>query len=78
MTFDLQCDECVYNEECPVGWSRNNAACLTLRKPDKIAVLYNLINDVLHGKKLDEKMKEQLDWDQYDIREGEKNESIKF
>lgn len=33
MTFkDIECFECKYGENCPVFWSRHNAACLTIRK----------------------------------------------
>jgi len=69
---DLKCNECIYNENCPAGWSRNNAACLTIRKPNESAILYNIIDNILSGKKLDEEMKSQLDWDYMahnDIRE---------
>ena len=64
MTFnDLQCNECIYANNCPAGWSRDNAACLTIRKPYEPSVLYNIINKILQGKKLNDEMKEQLDWD---------------
>ena len=29
---DVKCDNCKYSENCPVMWSHNNAACLTIRK----------------------------------------------
>lgn len=29
---DIECFECKYGENCPVFWSRHNAACLTIRK----------------------------------------------
>ncbi len=69
---DLECYECIYNDKCPVGWSRQNAACLTIRKPYEAAMLYNILNDIFCGKKLDDEMKEQLNWDYMshrDIRE---------
>ena len=60
---DLECYECIYNNECPAGWSRHNAACLTTRKPCESAILYNIINNIFNGKRLDAEMKAQLDWD---------------
>ena len=29
---DIECFECKYGEDCPVFWSRHNAACLTIRE----------------------------------------------
>ena len=29
----LECDECKYQDNCPVMWSMHNAACLTIQKP---------------------------------------------
>jgi hypothetical protein len=69
---DLECYECAYNAECPAGWSRHNAACLTIRKPYEATMLYNILNDIFSGKKLDDEMKEQINWDymaHMDIRE---------
>lgn len=28
----IKCENCRYGENCPVMWSYNNAACLTIRK----------------------------------------------
>ena len=64
MSFkDLECYECVYNAKCPVEWSRHNAACLTIRKPYETTMLYNILNDIFNGKKLNNEIKEQLNWD---------------
>ena len=60
---DIECYECIYNAECPAGWSRHNAACLTIRKPYEAMMLYNILNDIRSGKKLNDEMKEQIDWD---------------
>ena len=60
---DLECYECIYNNECPVKWSRHNSACLTIRKPYEAAILYNILNDIFSGKKLNDEMKEQISWD---------------
>ena len=54
---DLECYECIYNAECPAGWSRHNAACLTIREA---IMLYDILNDIFKGKKLDDEIKEQL------------------
>lgn len=72
MSFkDLECYECIYDAGCPAGWSRHNAACLTIRKPYEAAMLYNILNDIFSGKKLNDEMKEQINWDYHaheDIR----------
>ena len=60
---DIECYECIHNGKCPAGWSRHNAACLTIRKPSESAILYDIIDDIFHGKTLNEEMMEQLDWD---------------
>ena len=33
LDFNLNCSYCVYSLMCPVGYSRNCAACLTLSEP---------------------------------------------
>ena len=47
---DLECYECIYKDNCPVGYSKNNAACLTTRKPNEAAILYNIIDKLLSRK----------------------------
>ena len=32
MTDRIECENCKYEENCPVMWSYENAACLTIRK----------------------------------------------
>lgn len=29
---EITCEKCAYADRCPVMWSYNNAACLTIRK----------------------------------------------
>lgn len=29
---EIKCEDCKYEERCPVMWSYSNAACLTIRK----------------------------------------------
>ena len=60
---DLECYECIYNVKCPIGWSRHNAACLTIRKPYEATMLYGIINKILQGEKINDELREQLDWD---------------
>lgn len=54
--------------ECPVGMR-----CRIFEKSkDEAATLYNILNDIFSGKKLDDEMKKQINWDymsHMDIRE---------
>ena len=61
MTSDnLQCEQCVHGMNCPVQWSRNNAACLTIRKPSDAAILYDVLNNIFSGKELDERYRSMV------------------
>lgn len=31
---DQGCEKCIYIDNCPCGWSKNNAACLIIRQID--------------------------------------------
>ena len=63
---NLQCKQCVFGLNCPVQWSRNNAACLTIRKPSDAAILYDVLSDIFSGKELDERYRSMV---------GDKNDS---
>ena len=37
MTFNnIECYECKYENNCPVYWNKDNAACLTIRKEKEV------------------------------------------
>lgn len=31
--FEMECRECLFFWDCPCGYSRNNAACLAIKRP---------------------------------------------
>ena len=47
MTFDfIKCEECKYDDNCPVFHSYLNAACATIQKPKETTILYDIIDKI--------------------------------
>lgn len=55
MEFIKDCRECIYSNDCPTCWHKNNAACLTIQKSkaDMTGKALRYINNLLPSEERD-------------------------